>query len=187
MLNNNFLTSLALIATMCALMSNRKLPLVCDPRQFAARGYEFKGSIKTASMSRLKALTAGAAETLSLCVKFSFDAEAYVVISGQFELSVEQICQRCCQAMSQTVTSNFNWVPVVDDVAAKLLPSCYEGVLLTSEGLNLIDIVEEEIVLNLPQVARHADSATCRYSTTTLHQKTKKPFANLQQMITKDS
>jgi hypothetical protein len=56
-------------------------------------------SNKTASMSLLKALTARTAETLSLCVKFSFDAEAYVVISGQFELSVEQKgLQRACIA-----------------------------------------------------------------------------------------
>jgi hypothetical protein len=55
---------------------------------------------KAASMLRLKAVTARAAETLSLCVKFSFAAEAYVIISGQFELRIEQKgLQRACIAM----------------------------------------------------------------------------------------
>ncbi|MGL6249559.1 MAG: YceD family protein, partial [Billgrantia desiderata] len=52
---------------------------------------------------------------------------------------------------------------VSSDALAAELPSTHEPVLVENEQLNLLEVVEDELILSLPQVVYH-DEAHCRVS-----------------------
>ncbi len=64
-------------------------------------------------------------------------------------------CQRCLQPFAYEVTCNFTVSPVNDDKAAKALPEQYDPVMLLDNKINLLELIEDELILSLPQVPMH--------------------------------
>ncbi len=48
--------------------------------------------------------------------------------------------------------------PVLDDEQAKLLESEYEPVIVQDQRISLLEMIEDEIILALPTVAKHEKS-----------------------------
>ena len=65
--------------------------------------------------------------------------------------------------MPVTLESRFLLGLVSDDSLASELPCDYEPVLVENEQLNLLPVVEDELILSLPQVIYH-DEADCPVS-----------------------
>lgn len=166
-------------------MSINKLPIECDPVKFAQEGFVFEGQVDTACMDRLQQRIIEKSGLATISLKFDFDEETRVVIDGQLALLVRQSCQRCLQQVDVLVTSTFKLAPVINDTEAKRLPDEYGPVLIEDNRINLFNMLEEEILLSLPLVAKHEGQHNeCEYrprkeSTRII----KKPFADLKQMM----
>jgi uncharacterized protein len=106
----------------------------------------------------------------------------------------EVVCQRCMQTMRWPVTVKSRIALVSDYDAADRVPEGLEIFLVEAESVSIRDLVDEEILLALPNVARHAEGSECADSAIQLPSHTveadeaddpqvQKPFAQLGELL----
>jgi len=162
-------------------------PKKCDPWQAADRNKLFEFNIETNKLSRLK--FAGNS-TSWLKASFDFyreDRKALLEIKLTGELSLE--CQRCLQPLLTPFSSKNTLVMVKGEQEATKLSAHYEPVLVDDTDLiTLLDLVEDEILLGLPQIVKHKEcqltyKMASQNNTMAIEpEKKENPFAVLQQL-----
>jgi uncharacterized protein len=73
----------------------------------------------------------------------------------------EVVCQRCMQSMRWPMEVKSRIALVSDYAAADRVPEGLEVFLVEAESVSVRDLVDEEILLALPHVARHAEGSEC--------------------------
>ncbi len=73
----------------------------------------------------------------------------------------EVVCQRCMQPMRWPVTVKSRIALVSDYGAADRVPEGLEVFLVEADSVSVRDLVDEEVLLALPHVARHAEDSEC--------------------------
>jgi uncharacterized protein len=73
----------------------------------------------------------------------------------------EVVCQRCMQPMRWPVVVNSRIALVSDYNAADRVPEGMEVFLVEADSVSVRDLVDEEILLALPHVARHEEGSEC--------------------------
>jgi uncharacterized protein len=73
----------------------------------------------------------------------------------------EVICQRCMQAMRWPVKVKSRIALVSDYSAADRVPEGLEVFLVEGDSVSVRDLVDEEVLLALPHVARHEEGSEC--------------------------
>jgi uncharacterized protein len=125
-----------------------------DPRRFADLGKHFAGKIPLRSFSRLASLlveNSGSAE-----FELSFQREGQrAVIRGRVRAELQLDCQRCRGPVAFDAVSDICLavVEVLDEVGR--LPEAYEPLLLEAPTVKLVELLEDELLLSLPQVPMH--------------------------------
>jgi len=85
------------------------------------------------------------------------------VIRGSLNFDAVMQCQRCMDNYSFPVAADFELVCVVSEEAANALPDALDPVVLDDEGqLHLVDLLEDDALLQLPDIPKHTDDAVCR-------------------------
>jgi uncharacterized protein len=106
----------------------------------------------------------------------------------------EVVCQRCMQPMRWPVTVKSRIALVSDYDAADRVPEGLEIYLVEADSVSVRDLVDEEILLALPNAARHAEGSECADSAMQLpgHEvdadeaedpQVQKPFAQLGELL----
>jgi len=107
-------------------------------------------------MTRLLAACEGSSEHVHVSVKFDVDELGLIVISGKGSATISLTCQRCTELLDMKLDVTFTFSPVKDDEAAEDLPSYYDAIELDENGeVNLLELVEDEMILNIPLIPRH--------------------------------
>lgn len=136
------------------MLNEQKLTLL-DPRRCAQAGQILQGELLLSKLS-LPAEVLGQAEgVVHYHVTFGIDDQDYVFIKGRVEAELSLECQRCLNPMVQSIKSLFCLSPVRTGQEAEALPEHYEPVFMEGEKLSLSQIVEEELILNLPIAPMH--------------------------------
>ena len=73
----------------------------------------------------------------------------------------EVICQRCMQPMRWPVKLQSRVALVSDYDAADRVPGGLEVFLVEADSVSVRDLVDEEVMLALPHVPRHAEDSEC--------------------------
>jgi len=73
----------------------------------------------------------------------------------------EVVCQRCMQTMRWPVKVESRIALVSDYDAADRVPEGMEIFLVEADSVSVRDLVDEEIMLALPNVPRHAEGSEC--------------------------
>lgn len=73
----------------------------------------------------------------------------------------EVVCQRCMQPMRWPIDVKSRIALVSDYAAADRVPEGLEVFLVEGDSLSVRDLVDEEIMLAMPHVARHAEDSEC--------------------------
>lgn len=83
-------------------------------------------------------------------------------ILGQIRADVELTCQRCLGPVRYPVAADVHlvWAHTGDEAA--LVPEGYDAIVSVSGCINVRDLVEDELLLALPLVARHEAPEDCR-------------------------
>ena len=98
------------------------------------------------------------------------DARGHVRFSRQLGQAVadlqvkaqpEVVCQRCMQSMRWPVEVTSRIALVVDFDAADRVPEGLEVFLVEGDSVSVRDLVDEEVMLALPVVARHEEGSEC--------------------------
>lgn len=137
-------------------MSSR-LPVRVDPWRLADQGKTLEGRYPLAEMPRLAPLLADTEAEVAFRLSFGRDPQGRPVVRGEVEAVLSLICQRCLEPLAHTVRSRFVLGLVTSIAEAKKLPDTYESLLAEEDTVSPRDLVEEELLLALPAVPRHAE------------------------------
>lgn len=132
-----------------------QLPERIAPMRLAEKGARLDGRITLSGMERLTALLHSAEGSAAAELEFGFDLRGRPCIRGFVRADLRLICQRCLKPLTLPVESPVMLGLVTSLDEAKRLPEDFDPLLCGSEPLVLADMVEDELILALPQVSVH--------------------------------
>jgi uncharacterized protein len=134
--------------------SKHSIPRRIEPRKFAQQGIRLRGKVPVAELTRLR--EAGVlVDEVEGDLEFSLDEQRERVVRGFIRLRAMLPCQRCLELMPLDLRCDVHVAMVRDEEASRDLPSSYDPWVVADEEADVYDLIEEEILLNLPYVAYH--------------------------------
>ncbi len=138
-------------------MQNVKLPINVDPVRAAQKQLELDAIIPKQLLSRLAESTISVQSDIKTVFSFDIDKQKLRIFHGKASVAVELICQRCNEPMIYQCEAEFTYCPVHNQEQENNLPDAYEAIYYDENGeVNLHQIVEDELIVTLPQIAKHA-------------------------------
>jgi uncharacterized protein len=137
-------------------MSSPK-PVFLDLQQFADVGKRVSGSIQLTDLPRLAPMLEGEGSA-EFELNFARDENRRVQINGWIKSELVLQCQRCLGAVVFTADKTIRLVMVEGLDEAEQLPATVDPLLIEEETrIRLDDLLEDELLLAMPQVPRHKD------------------------------
>jgi uncharacterized protein len=157
------------------------------------------GEFSDTRFARLQAVAVS--DTPKVAVQLAFATlDQRPVIQGQLRAEVELVCQRCMNNMQYAVLEQFQLMLIAGNAELDLVPAPYEPWIANALRLNVFDLVEEQLLLALPLIAKHVDERECvkmnanlltlaadKQATTAVAQddEVQRPFGNLRDLLRK--
>jgi uncharacterized protein len=133
-----------------------RLPVLIDPLSFAERGKRLLGKIKINELSRLSDILLDSSGEIE--IDFSFDKEGrFPVIVGEIKANLIAECQSCLKQVVLPVDKHFKLGMVLSDEQADRLAGDCEPLFLQDEKISLNELVEDELLLALPDFPKHPE------------------------------
>ena len=142
-------------------MFTEPLPSTLDVRKAAARGVNVTGAIKPCDLHRLSALLVSDEGGIIAELSLSKDEENRSLIQIKVEADVEVCCQRCLSPMQVHLSTDNTLAIVWTDEQASHLPRHLDALLAEDGACNLWELVEDELILDLPPYNNH-DTEACK-------------------------
>lgn len=136
-------------------MIMKHLPKYIQPLQCADHGASWQGHLPLTALPRLKELLADREGEVSVDLSAGRDAQKLPYIKGTLKANLHLACQRCLNCLEYPVEVVVNLSPVFNEKTAELLPEPYEPLVLTEDKILLSELVEDELLLNLPMIPKH--------------------------------
>ena len=130
------------------------LPKVVDPLLLADRKASLEGSLPLTEFSRLSELLYDQKGEVAVHLLFS-RVDGLPKISGQVSAAVELKCQRCLEAIDWPIDVAINLGLVNSLEQANRLSDDVEPLLINEDKMLLSDIIEDELLLNIPAIPKH--------------------------------
>jgi uncharacterized protein len=137
-------------------MSEKFIPEHIDPFRYAEQNLGLEGTVKIADMQRLNAiLNSSSGDKVAVNLQFGVDEQGTTYLKGKLNTQLTLQCQRCMEPFIYEIMSDFllGIVNTLDEVNA--LSEHYEPALAKEGNLALRELIEDEIILNLPIIPRH--------------------------------
>ncbi|NGN97020.1 23S rRNA accumulation protein YceD [Grimontia sp. S25] len=142
-------------------MQKVKLPLTVDPFRSAQKRLDYDGIIAVKQLERIAEATEGVISDAEVKLSFDIDAQGLKIVRGNAKVDVNLECQRCWKAFPYHCEVEFIYSPVFNEDQVGNLPDAYEPALVDENGeINLLQLIEDELIVALPQVAMH-DEVDC--------------------------
>ncbi len=136
-------------------MSSR-LPDFIDPWHFADIGKRITGTVTLADLPRLAPFLQQSEGKAEFELVFTRDERKRVCISGSVRANLVLQCQRCMGPLDVPVDTLVALVAVEGLGEAEQLPESVDPLLIEDSRVRLNDLVEDELMLSIPQVPMHA-------------------------------
>lgn len=135
-----------------------QLPGPVEPAHLARTGATFEGALPVAGLDRLRADLNSPDGQLDVALRFGME-DGVPTLRGHIGATLELICQRCLQPLAWPLDRDLALAFVESDFGEEQLPDSVEGVRLAEgERLLLAELLEDEALLALPGIPRHADT-----------------------------
>ncbi len=170
---------------------SREYPDWISPERAAEGKRVFSGTVPLSRMNRLVPLLVAAEGDARFVAAFRRDIDNRIVVDLQVEAALSLICQASLEVYDEHVNRRSELAVIEDDDEQHDLPDNYEPVKTENGRLAIVSLVEEELLLGLPQVPRKPGMKMVEYSTGGEMQASiarqekgnKNPFAALQGML----
>jgi uncharacterized protein len=158
-----------------------------DPHEWARTGRQVHGTLPLAGMERLRELLESGAGEVEVALAGQVLAGGRPVLTGSAACAVSVRCQRCLEPFTLHLDVPIRLGVLRDDAELARLPDGYEPLICpVDQELSLTRLVEDELLLALPDHPHHADGM-CRPSAVLVQQAGKrKPFAALASLRKND-
>lgn len=187
---------------------SREFPDWVDPWKAADGRRTFQGTMPLKWMKRLSPLLAPVDQGADpgaewpdarFSATFGHDREGTVTVNIEVEAALPLVCQRSLETYLEQVSRHSELAVLESLEAQDLVPEHYEPVLAEHGRLALLDLVEDELLLAVPQVPRNPELRAIRHSTDAGAQivdeggddsgeeaeRTHRPFENLAELLEK--
>lgn len=131
------------------------LPTILDVRKAAVRGAKVTGKLLPSDLPRFLPLLADTEGQISVVMEFSRDEECRYLVHVAIEADIAVWCQRCLEAMPIRLSTDSTLATVWSDEQATHLPKHLDPLIVRDLPCNLWQIVEDELILNLPPYTYH--------------------------------
>ena len=172
---------------------SREYPDWISPARAAEGKRVFGGTVPLARMKRLAPLLADTQGEAEFTAAFKTDLEKRVIVELQVTAALPLVCQASLDVYDEQVERNAVLAVIEDQAEQEGLPDSYDPVQTENGRLAIASLVEDELILGLPQIPRKPDLESVEYSTAPAGQESgaaaegrKKPFAALQDMLKQD-
>lgn len=165
-------------------MSNKFIPEYIDPLRFAEQDLGLSGIVALEEMTRLKDYLHSSTGTVKVDLQFGIDEQKIAYLTGHLETNLNLLCQRCLEPFIIAIRSDFKLGIVNSLEEANDLPEHYEPVLTQDTQLGLRNLIEDELILNLPIIPKH-ETKDCKISLAHLNagqEKIETPFHVLKKL-----
>ena len=146
-------------------MLTSTLPELIKPTKLSRQDLLLKGTFPLETMKRLTAEAASSDGIVNVDVAFTKDVQGFSIMQGVVNSCVQLQCQRCLDAVGTELSVNLSLAFVTHESRVKQVPSIYEAVLLDSEEISFIELLEDELILALPIMAYHDKCKAYQYRT----------------------
>lgn len=164
-----------------------KIPDHIDPLVFADRRSVFAGTQKIEAFERLSDSLSDRSGELDIRIEFGKIGKQ-AIITGQVSGTLSLECQSCLQALQWPLAIEFKLVVVTTLQEADKF-SDYEPLMFDGDKISLKALIEDEILLTLPDYPKHQheciehnSSADADYTTTDNQTKAENPFSVLAKL-----
>ena len=140
-------------------MQSGALPQWLDLRRVGAAGARLEGEVELAALARLGERLTATQGLARAQVVVTFDQSRQAVVSGSVDALVRMRCERCLGEVDVPLCGVFSLAVVESEPAADALGGEDEPVVASGGRLAVHRLVEDELLLALPIVARHEDQA----------------------------
>ncbi len=137
------------------------LPEYVDPLALAEKGCLIEGEYPLSGLSRLEGMLASYEGTVRFELNFDREGRSRV-ITGFVSTDLALDCQVCMDAIKLPVKHQVSLSVVTTIEQAERLAEKYEALLIENVDATvvLMDIVEDELLLAMPDIAKHGDCSS---------------------------
>jgi len=154
---------------------SREFPDFIDPWKAADGRRSFQGTMPLKRMTRLEPMLAPRndgqddpaleRQDAIFSVRFAYDEQGLVTIRITVTARLPLVCQRSLAPYQETLERSSILVVIEDVKDQDDVPQSYDPVLVEHRRLSIQDIVEEELLLAIPQVPRNPEVKEIELST----------------------
>lgn len=137
------------------------LPERVNPWQLAGESGRLDGELALAELPRLAALLDHADGMVNVALEAGIDGDGLRFIRGRLRAEVELVCQRCLGPLRLPIVATVSLGLARGEAEFDRLPDEYEPLLVPEREIAIASLVEDELLLALPQVPRHEDARDC--------------------------
>ena len=137
----------------CTVMSD-KLPESIDPLMLAERRAVLAGKIRLGVFERLSSLVVNHDGDVEIELNFTKEGKRALII-GEVKATLDLECQSCLQGMIWPLDIGFKLGVVSSLGDAERLEVDCEPLIYDGDKISLIELIEDEILLVLPDYPRH--------------------------------
>lgn len=112
-------------------------------------------------MKRLSALLSEAEGSMDVALEFTSGHEMATQMHGRISGQVLMICQRCLLPMKVDIDRQFDLGFAYSEQEATRMQSAGECYEMQGDEVFVRDIIEDELILSLPQFPVHSNVADC--------------------------
>ena len=133
---------------------------VLDAEVLAHAGLTWEGEFNGTRFARLQGVALS--DTPRVTVRLAFALlDQRPVVHGKLLTEFELVCQRCLGAMRHPVAEQFELMLIASHAELERVPEACEPWISNPQRLNVFELVEEQLLLALPLIAKHDNDRDC--------------------------
>ena len=119
------------------------------------------GEIEIKQLTRFRELLHSDRGSVRVGFKFGQQASGYTTVRLEYDASFELQCQRCLEPMEERVLRRVSFVVVGSESNRLGVPDDCEPIALTGDRFQPAAFMEDELIVSLPLIPRHAQLEQC--------------------------
>lgn len=126
------------------------------PFRLARHGESLAGSVVPGRLPRLAQMLHQGHSRADFELKFGYDEGGQACVLGHVDATLAVLCQRCLEPMGIHVDRDVQIALVLGSAEAAAVDGRYDPLLVGDEPVSLSGLLEDELILGMPDFTRHA-------------------------------
>ena len=127
----------------------------------ADRGVTLSGELDVGELTRLKSLLHSDSGSVRATLRFRQRGDGWLASQLDYRVEIELVCQRCLEPFRHELAQSVNVVIADGDSLPATVPEGFEPFEVAGGRLQPAELVEDELIIAIPLVPKHARVEDC--------------------------